>query len=205
MNVFKRKFIVPALLLLILAILLMNVNAIGRLMYPIKYQEDIMISAQHFRIDPLLIAAIIRTESNYKPHLISSRQAVGLMQIMPTTAQWIVERGGYEAETLQHLAEPAVNIELGSWYVKWLIDRYSGYSEGDAEGEAEGDLVAELDDDLIALVAASYNAGHNKVGEWLKNNVWDGRYQTRGDIPYGETRHYIKRVMYYYNKYKSFY
>lgn len=163
-------------------------------MYPIKYEQDIMISAQHFQIDPLLIAAIIRTESNYKPHLISNKQAVGLMQIMPTTAQWIVERGRYEAETIQHLAEPAVNIELGSWYVKWLIDRFT-----------DGEAGSELNKDVISIVAASYNAGHNKVGEWLKESVWDGRYETRGDIPYGETRHYIKRVLYYYNKYKSFY
>lgn len=200
MKLFRRQIIVPALLLLILAILLMNVNAIGRLMYPIKYEHDIMISAQHFQIDPLLIAAIIRTESNYKPHLISSKQAVGLMQIMPTTAQWIVQSGRYEEDTLKHLAEPAVNIELGSWYVKWLIDRFT---EGEA-GEEAGAGAAHSED-IIAIVAASYNAGHNKVGEWLNNHVWDGRYETRGDIPYGETRHYIKRVMYYYNKYKSFY
>lgn len=194
MKFFRRQIIVPTALLIILAILLMNVNAIGRLMYPIKYEQDIMISAQHFQIDPLLIAAIIRTESNYKPHLISNKQAVGLMQIMPTTAQWIVERGRYEAETIQHLAEPAVNIELGSWYVKWLIDRFT-----------DGEAGSELNKDVISIVAASYNAGHNKVGEWLKESVWDGRYETRGDIPYGETRHYIKRVLYYYNKYKSFY
>lgn len=199
----KRRFI-PLFLLIIVALLLYHFNAIGRLIYPIHYKQDIAISAHNFDVDPLLIAAIIRTESNYRPDALSSKQAIGLMQVMPATAQWIIEQAGYSEQMMDHLFEPAVNIELGTWYVRWLLDRFK---QVDHERDGRTDRDGQVDDerDLIATVAAAYNAGPNKVNEWLREGIWDGRHETSSDIPYGETRHYVKRVLHYYSKYKTFY
>lgn len=194
MKLWKRKHIITVTLLICLGFLLYHTQTIGKLMYPIHYKEDIRISAENFAVDPLLIAAIIRTESKYKPELVSAKQAMGLMQIMPDTADWIIDQAGYSPQMKDNLMRPEVNIEMGTWYVHWLQERYKGQMS-----------YHQTTDDLIAVIAASYNAGHNRVGQWMRDDVWDGRYETRMDIPYGETRHYIKRVMYYYKKYTTFY
>jgi len=186
-----KRVVFPIFLLISIALLFYNTNPIGRLMYPIQYQQEIQISAESYQVDPLLIAAIIRVESNYKPDLESAKKAAGLMQIMPDTADWIISRAGYSSQMKLHMKEPDVNIEMGTWYLHWLWNRF--------------DDQFEQDEDLVAVIAASYNAGHNKVGEWIREDIWDGRYETRDQIPFGETRHYVKRVMYYYNKYTSFY
>lgn len=194
MKLLRRKQVWMVLLLFCLGVLFFQSNSIGRLIHPIHYEEDIRISAAHFSIDPMLIAAIIRTESKFNPDLISSKNAMGLMQIMPETADWIIEQGGYHLQMREHVMRPEVNIEMGTWYVHWLQSRFKGQMS-----------YRQSEKDLIAVIAAAYNAGHNKVGQWIRDSVWDGRYETRLDIPYGETRHYIKRVMYYYDKYTSFY
>lgn len=169
-------------------------DEIGRLMFPIRYMQEIKISSDNFNVDPLLIAAFIRTESNYNPKLKSSKQAIGLMQIMPDTADWIIQSAGYSKQMKDHLQRPDVNIEMGSWYLHWLSQRYQHVFTDERSRTDE-----------IAVIAAAYNAGQTKVSEWLKQEVWDGRYANRDQIPYGETRHYIKRILYYYDKYTQFY
>lgn len=194
MKFIQKKAVIPIILLLFLALLFYNTKSIGRLMYPIQYQQEIQISAENFNLDPLLIAAIIRSESNYKPDLESAKKAEGLMQIMPDTADWIILRAGYSTQMKLHMKNPDVNIEMGAWYLHWLSQRYENQFDYNQK-----------DEDIVAVIAASYNAGHNKVSDWIQHGVWDGRYKNRIQVPYGETRHYIKRVTYYYNKYQAFY
>ncbi len=194
MKYLHQRILFSLILLLFIFILFYNTESVGKLMYPIQYQQEIMKSAEQFQIDPLLIAAIIRTESNYRPYLESSMKATGLMQIIPSTADWIIMRAGYSSQMKEQLLEPDVNIELGAWYLHWLSERFSHLMD-----------YKQSDSDRIAILAAGYNAGHNKLAEWLMNDVWNGQYHNRDQIPYGETRHYVKRVVYYYNKYHQFY
>lgn len=110
--------------------------------------------------------------------------AVGLMQIMPDTAEWIVSQAKFRPQDEQYLYDPVMNIEIGTWYLNFLLNRYEG--------------------DLIKVIAA-YNAGPGKVNGWLESQQWSGHRETIEDIPFGETRQYVQRVLYYHDRYKRIY
>lgn len=149
-------------------------------------------SAQH-EIDPLLVAAIIRVESNFKADKVSKKSAVGLMQLMPDTADWIIEQARYPSEVRERLTHAAINIEAGAWYLQFLHAKFAD------------ELERMPDVDRIALIAAAYNAGQGNVDKWLDQKRWDGRSAHLSAIPFGETRHYVSRVLYYYKKYDQIY
>ncbi|ANE48361.1 lytic transglycosylase [Paenibacillus swuensis] len=166
-------------------ILFAGTSWLDRWVYPIHYREDIIVSSQNYKVDPYLIAAIIRVESNYKTDTKSSKGAVGIMQIMPDTANWIIQKADYSKYTIHELDNRAdVNIEVGAWYIRSLYDQF--------------------DYNKIAVIAA-YNAGPGNVKKWLKSGNWDGSLEQLDAVPFGETRHYVQRVVYYYNKYKKIY
>jgi soluble lytic murein transglycosylase len=173
------------LLLIVLAAMFLRSEWMNRWMYPIHYVQDIRISSENYNIDPHLIAAIIRVETNYKTGLESRKGAVGIMQVMPDTADWIVQQGGFTNLTLDMLMNRAdIGIEVGTWYLRSLHKQF--------------------DNNMVAVIAA-YNAGPGKVNKWLADGTWDGRLETVDRVPYGETRHYVQRVIYYYNKYRKLY
>jgi len=102
--------------------------------------------AEQNNVSPSLVLAIIKVESNFKEDAVSHKGAMGLMQIMPDTASWISEKTG-----LSNNAYDAMNnIEMGSWYIKYLLDKYNG-------------------DETKAL--AAYNAGHGNVDSWDEGEI----------------------------------
>ncbi|WP_166242262.1 lytic transglycosylase domain-containing protein [Paenibacillus turpanensis] len=193
MSIFRKKRLYALLFVIILLILFYNSEWLSRWLYPIPYREDIEISAQNYDVDPMLIAAIIRVESNYKPDTLSKKGAVGLMQVMPDTAEWIVTQAGFADLTNEKLERPDVNIEVGAWYIRSLMQQF-------AKDVQNGNV-----EDRIAIVAAAYNAGPGSVRKWLNAKTWDGQVVNLQKIPFGETRHYIQRVLYYYKKYVQIY
>lgn len=184
MTFLRKKRVFALLLVCFVLILFMNSDFIGRKLYPIYFEQEIRQSAAKHNIDPFLIAAIIRVETNYKYHLESSKGALGLMQLMPDTAEWIVESTNLGPHVQDDLLKVDVNINLGSWYLSWLKKHYNG--------------------NLIYAIAA-YNAGQGNVNKWKQNDVWDGSQEHINQIPFGETRHYVQRVLYYYEKYTKLY
>ncbi|MFD0698674.1 lytic transglycosylase domain-containing protein [Paenibacillus sp. GCM10027628] len=184
MTFFRKKRVFALLLICFVLILFMNSTFIGRKLYPIYFEKEIRQSAAKHHIDPFLIAAIIRVETNYKVHLESHKGAIGLMQLMPETAAWIVESGNLGPQSQEDLRNAEVNINLGAWYLNWLTKHYSG--------------------NLIYAIAA-YNAGQGNVNKWKQNEIWDGTEANISQIPFGETRHYVQRVLYYYEKYTKLY
>lgn len=184
MKLLRKKRLFALLFVLILVVLFYNTDWLGRWIYPIRYTQDIAISAGNYQVDPLLVAAIIRVETNFDPDKVSRKGAIGLMQLMPDTAEWIVERAGYTAETTRALHRGDVNIEVGTWYLGSLHDQF--------------------EQNRVAVLAA-YNAGPGNARKWLDNGVWDGTLGNVSQIPFGETRHYIQRVLYYYDKYAKLY
>ncbi|UJF31698.1 lytic transglycosylase domain-containing protein [Paenibacillus hexagrammi] len=184
MTFFRKKRAFALLLICFVLFLFMNSSLIGRKLYPIYYEKEIRQSAAKHQIDPFLIAAIIRVETNYQHHLESSKGALGIMQLMPDTAGWIVESANLNTLTQEDLLKADVNIDLGSWYLNWLTKHYNG--------------------NLLYAIAA-YNAGQGNVNQWKKNEVWDGTEEQIARIPFGETRHYVQRVLYYYKKYQALY
>ncbi|GGF97831.1 lytic transglycosylase domain-containing protein [Paenibacillus abyssi] len=154
-------------------------------MYPIHYRDDIRASASNYDVDPYLVAAIIKAETNYQTGRESRKGALGIMQIMPDTAHWITERAGFTDVTLDDVHQRAdVGIEMGTWYLASLKHQFNH--------------------NTITAIAA-YNAGPGNVTRWLNEKIWDGEFDTVSQIPFGETRHYVQKVVYYYNKYKELY
>ncbi|MDF2722332.1 MAG: lytic transglycosylase [Paenibacillus sp.] len=184
MKLLRKKRVFALLFLFFVCLLFIRSDWLERWIYPIRYVDDIAISAKNYDVDPFIIAAIIRVETNFNPSKVSSKGAIGIMQLMPGTAEWIVERAGYADETSQSLHRVDVNIEVGAWYIKSLYNQF---------------------DSNRAAVLASYNAGPGNAKKWLDQGLWDGTIEHIGQIPYGETRHYIQRVLYYYDKYADLY
>ena len=157
----KRVLLIAFVLLLIF--LLVASPLFNRLMYPLRYEENIFNSAQNTGADPFLIMAIIRAETQFDPDGESHVGAQGLMQLMPGTVDDIVKRGGFSPGIVNYIKDPAINIQLGSWYIASLTERYHG--------------------NKVAVMAA-YNAGPGKVDRWLKNGTWDGTQPARIANPF---------------------
>jgi soluble lytic murein transglycosylase len=184
MKVKHQKYVLIFLLVLLLTVLFYQRNWVGKMMYPIKYKDEITANATKFDVDPLLIAAIIRVESNYKSGLVSSKGAIGLMQVMPDTANWIQSMEGFKSLPKNALYQPQLNIMLGTKYVDLLNHQFNNN---------------------IAEVLAAYNAGPGNVSKWRDANVWDGKLENIDQIRFWETRKYVDRVVYYYTKYQKIY
>jgi soluble lytic murein transglycosylase len=180
----RKKRVFAIVLLAFVIFMFLSSNMVSKFLYPIHFKENIRQSAENYKLDHFLIAAIIRVESNFEPDIESKKGAYGLMQLMPDTSEWIVDTGKFSTRYKENLHDPSISIELGSWYLNWLNKQFNG--------------------NTVAVIAG-YNAGPGKVNQWMQNQEWDGTLQHADTIPYGETRHYIQRVLYYYNKYHKLY
>jgi soluble lytic murein transglycosylase len=172
------------LLILVGLFFLLNSSLVWKWMYPISYRLEIMEASRQYQVDPHLILAVMRSESSFKPDRVSKKGAIGLMQLMPDTAKWIVEEGDFKPVDENYMYDPVMNIQMGAWYLHFLADRY----EGDA-----------------AKMIAAYNAGPGKVNGWLASGQWNGSRENLEDIPYPETRMYVQRVLYYQDRYEMVY
>ena len=153
-------------------------------MYPLKYSEFVEKYSAENDIDKYLVYSVIRTESKFKEDALSSVGAKGLMQLMDSTAKDCNIKGGFGYNIPGDLYNPEVNISLGCYYLKKLIDTY------------EGD---------ISLAITAYNGGSGNVGKWLKDeNLTDGDGGLI-DIPFEETKGYVDKVLDAYNKYTKIY
>lgn len=179
------KKLLPAFALLVIALaLFLRTPYFARMYYPYPYREIVETNAAAFGLDPLLITAVMRTESKFEPRAVSRKGALGLMQIMPSTAEWIAPRLGVNNFRAEMLFEPEINIRFGSWYLAEL------------ETEFEGRL---------DVVIVAYNAGRGKVRGWLANGVWSGCFEDKENIPYAESRIFLRRVRHAYAQYIRLY
>ncbi len=151
---------------------------------PLRHDDIIRQQAKKKDLDPALIAAVIYQESRFRPRE-SSAGAQGLMQILPTTADFIATKSGGTRFTTEDLATPQVNISYGAWYLRYLLDKY--------------------DNDTLTALAA-YNAGEGRVNQWLSESGKSGGSITDPDeIPFRETRAYVKSVINAREEYKREY
>ncbi|WCN37227.1 lytic transglycosylase domain-containing protein [Aneurinibacillus uraniidurans] len=178
----RKKWALFATLLVIF--ILLDMPWTWKLMYPVYYKEEIRKSASQYNVDPYLIMAVIQIESKFDKKRISKKGAVGLMQVMPSTADWAIKQAKLSPMASEYLDEPEVNIMLGTWYISFLYEMF------------ERNPYA---------VLAAYNAGPGNVKRWLEQGKWDGRLETVSNIPFGETRHYVQRAIYYKQRYAKIY
>lgn len=138
--------------------------------YPLKYEYFILNSSAQFNVEPSLIASIINSESSFKKDSVSSKGAVGLMQIMPSTASMVAKQlklSEYD------LFDEQTNIKIGTYYLSTLLSYF---------------------DDLNVAICA-YNAGPTRVKSWLQNEQFSTDGKTLVNIPYVETQKYLANVL----------
>lgn len=136
--------------------------------YELKYEEYVEKYSTEFSVPQEVIYAVIKCESNFVPDAVSSADAIGLMQMLPDTYTWLCTKLG---EAPDSLFNPETSIKYGTYYLSYLYDRFGIWENS----------------------FAAYNAGETVVGEWLENEEYseEGRLI---NIPYEETRKYVKRV-----------
>ena len=147
--------------------------AVREVTLPLRHEDIIRQQAARKRLDPALIAGVIYAESKFRDQT-SATGAKGLMQIQPDTARFIARRSGGTAFELRDLGTPQVNISYGSWYLRYLLDRY---------------------DDNQVLAVAAYNGGETNVDRWIAASGGGRDDFTVEQIPFSETRAYVRRVL----------
>ena len=95
-----------------------------RARYPLRYEHIVVGHAENYRLDPALVAAVIYQESKFKPDARSQAGAIGLMQLLPDTAEGIAARTGGSKFRVEDLDDPEINVRYGSWYLRHLLDKY---------------------------------------------------------------------------------
>jgi len=180
----KLKHIKLLLAVLLIYAAVLNIPSLLKLLYPIEHKEIIIKYGQMHKVDPLLLAALIKTESNFEPRAESRKGAKGLMQITPSTGEWIAKTIGVNDYNEDMLFDPETNIMLGSWYIEHLTNYYKGSFE---------------------LVFAAYNGGRGNVDKWLKDKNLSSDGMTLDTIPFFETKKYLEKLKKNYNIYKMIY
>ena len=143
------------------------------LFYQQKYTDQVERYSAEFGVEESLVYAVIRTESGFRPEVESAAGAVGLMQLMPSTFDWLqTSLDGEVIYTADRLSDPDINIRYGTYFISYLIQRY-------------GDL---------DTACAAYNAGVASVDSWLSDPNYSPDGVTLSEIPYKETERYVEKV-----------
>ncbi len=159
-------FLALVALLAALPFILKTPDTVRRAIYPLEYEQTIRQVSAEQDLEPTFVAAVVYTESRFRPDARSHRGAYGLMQLLPQTARFIQTRSGIEGDW----QDPRTNLRIGAWYLGYLENRYLGDER---------------------LMLAAYNSGESRVDGWISDRGFD----VGEDIPFRETRHYVKNVL----------
>lgn len=152
--------------------------------YPRWYGQYVEKYSQQFGVEPSLMYALIREESRFNPRGLSRTMAHGLTQIMPSTGRGIARNLGIRPYNTSRLFEPELNVRMGTYYLSQQLRSFKG-------------------DKHLAL--AAYNGGSGNVRRWMKKNGFSDVDEFVENIPYRETRGYVKKVLESYWQYKRIY
>ena len=184
----RKKFLLVCAALLAIYFFISMPLVQKKFLYPFPYRSAVESYSARWKVDKFLTIAVMKVESNFAETAHSHSGAVGLMQIMPETAAWIAyqlgERPEEIAADIKNLRDPETNIRYGTWYLAELETEFNG-------------------NDVLAL--AAYNAGRGNVHEWITQNNWSENFSDINEIPYAETRDYVKRVLHCREKYSKLY
>ena len=148
--------------------------AFWQLLFPLPYEKDLVRSAKQQSLDPYMVAAIVRQESEFDPQALSAKHAYGLIQVEPATGRALARRAGIKRFSNRSLFQPAINLTLGASYLRALLDQWGGKWE---------------------QTLASYNAGKSRVNEWITWNQYQEPAEFVESIPFTETREYVEAVL----------
>ncbi len=179
----KKKIFNATGIILFILIFIVLVNLELRVLFPGKYFETVTKYSKEYNIDPYLVLAVIKCESNFNINALSQKDAKGLMQIIDSTA---AEANKNHTNQDIDLYDIDTNIRLGCKYLSTLISKYNGN---------------------YYLAICAYNAGIGNVGKWLKDGTIDYNLndEAENNIPFDETKKYLRKVINTYRIYKFLY
>lgn len=149
--------------------------------YPLAFWDAVTNAAAAGQVDAHLVAALIREESRFDPEVVSWAGAVGLMQLLPSTAHRLKDNVHIKLENDDDLKDVRKNVLLGTYYLSKLINEFRN----------------------VPLAIAAYNAGENRVRSWLSRFDDTDIAEFIENIPYRETRRYVKKVLKSYWQYRT--
>lgn len=152
-------------------------RVVQRAYRPLEHEERIASVAESHDLDPYLVAALVNVESGFEETRVSPRGAVGLMQVMPSTAEEVRDRSEMPSRvTTETLKDPEVNLEYGATYLSRLVERYEGH---------------------VPSALAAYNAGPSNADKWRDSASEESSAGAAllESIDYPETRRYIRDVL----------
>lgn len=181
------KFLITLLILASIIFILFKVikidDIIMKKLYPLKYSEYVEKYAKEYNIDKYMVYAIIKAESNFNENAKSSSDAIGLMQIMETTAIETANKMELEV-TEEDLFKPELNINIGLKYFTYLLNQYNNNYP-------------------LAIIA--YNAGMGNVDMWIKEGIIKEDGTDIENVPFKETNNYVRKILRDYEIYKGLY
>lgn len=143
--------------------------------HQVRYRELIEKYAAEYGLNPAFVSAIIMQESGYDPRAVSNKGAMGLMQFMPNTFEWVAPNCGISKNDVNAVYDPENAIKMGCYLLRYICRK--------------------LDSDDPVLVACAYHAGWGTVPSWIKDYSTDGKTLTVAQIPKSDTRTYAGRVL----------
>lgn len=181
----KRISLIMAVIFFCIAYFaVLQIPVVVKMIYPLYYKEYIIKYSQEYELPAPLVAAVIRTESNFDIFAESSKGAKGLMQITPTTGSWIADKLVVENYNEDMLFDPEINIRFGCWYIRNLFDYYNNNQTSSF---------------------AAYNGGSGNVDKWLDNQELSRDGKNLDYIPFKETSNFVEKVNKNFNIYTKLY
>lgn len=186
LNITKKQIIIVAIIL-IFCILIAFLNIpirIQKIIYKKDYEEYVQKYSQQYNVDENLVYALIKAESNFNANAQSSKGAIGLMQLMETTAQDVCKRMDLNIsnnELKEKLLEPEININIGTKYLSILIQQYGN----------------------VEIAITAYNAGIGTVDNWIEKDIIKADGSNVEKIPYKETNNYVRKILRNYKIYTN--
>lgn len=182
----KKKLIIFTIIVIAFIIIaIIDIpTRIQKIIYKKEYTEYVEKYSQEYNVDENLVYAVIKAESNFNSDAISSKNAVGLMQLMESTAIEISKKVDlqYTSEELKEkLLEPEININIGTKYLSILLQKYEN----------------------IELSIAAYNAGIGTVNNWIEKEIIKPDGSDIENIPYKETNNYVRKILRDYKIYSN--
>jgi soluble lytic murein transglycosylase len=153
-------------------------------LFPKPYWNDLKRNSTANGLDPFLVASLIRQESEFNPTAVSRANAVGLMQLLPKTGKAVAKEVKLKRYNASQLYTPAVNLQLGTRYFRGMVDKFGGSFE---------------------YALAAYNAGSDRVEDWLNQGKYRDPQEFVESIPFTETREYVQAILRNASVYKQLY
>ena len=171
MKIWKKILLSIVSFLIIINALFLGAVYYGGVNYPVNYLEEIQKYSNEYGVDPKVVLAIMRVESNFKTDATSKVNAKGLMQVLPDTAKHVAKLLNIDANSID-LNDAETNIKIGTYYIKYLMQNFSN----------------------MDTVYAAYNGGIGNVNTWLKDSKYSSDGVSLYNIPSSETKHYVNKV-----------